>query len=111
VIHAALRKLGIDRFFNAILISAEVGWRKPSGRIFEEALMRLNVMASETIYVGDSPLEDIKGAAVTGMRTVFVPSQFYPLETLLETEQKPDLIVRNLCELKRELREFARSVS
>jgi len=103
VIYAALRKLDINRLFDAVLVSEAVGWRKPHPRIFEEALRRLDVKSDETVYVGDSPLEDIKGAKALGMRTVFVPSQFYTLEFLHETQQEPDLIFTDLCELEGKL--------
>jgi len=103
VIYAGIRKLGINKFFNAILVSEDVGWRKPHRRIFEEALRRLGVKADETVYVGDSPLEDIKGAKALGMRTVFVPSQFYSLEDLHESQQKPDLTVQDVCVLCKKL--------
>jgi len=101
VIHAALRKLGINHFFNIVLISEEIGWRKPNIKIFKEALKRLNVTEKETVYVGDSPLEDIEGAEAAGMKTIFVPSQFFSLEKLCESQQKPDIIVKNICELHR----------
>jgi HAD superfamily hydrolase (TIGR01549 family) len=103
VIYAGLRKLGINQFFNAVLVSDEVGWRKPQPKIFNEALKRLKVSPHETVYVGDSPLEDIKGANATNMKTVFVPSQFYSLENLHESRQEPDMIVKNLCELCKNL--------
>jgi HAD superfamily hydrolase (TIGR01662 family) len=103
VIYAALRRLGINQFFNAVLVSEAVGWRKPHAKIFEEALRKLDAKPDETVYVGDSPLEDIKGAKALGMKTVFVPSQFYSLEFLHETRQKPDLIVTDLCELNEKL--------
>jgi putative hydrolase of the HAD superfamily len=106
VIHAGLRKLGISKFFNAILISEEVGWRKPHRRIFEAALERLKVTAEEAVYIGDHPLEDIKGAKDMGMKTVFVPSQFNAHENLVESGQKPDLIVKDICELCKELPKF-----
>lgn len=99
VIYAALRKLGINRFFNAILVSEAVGWRKPHKKIFEEALRKLGTSVEETVYVGDSPQEDIKGAMAMGMKTVFVPSQFYSLENLRESQQKPDIIVKDVCTL------------
>jgi len=99
VIYAGLRKLGINQFFNAVLVSNEVGWRKPHPKIFNEALKRLKVSAHETIYVGDSPLEDVKGAKTVGMKTVFVSSQFYSTENLYESQEKPDIIVKNICEL------------
>jgi putative hydrolase of the HAD superfamily len=104
VIYAGIRKLGINQFFNAVLVSEEVGWRKPCIRIFQEILRRLEVTAKETVYVGDSPLEDIKGAKSVGMKTVFVPSQFYSLEKLMESQQKPDLIVKDIYELYRKFR-------
>jgi len=111
VIYAGLRKLDINQFFNAILISDEVGWRKPHPKIFNEALKRLKVSAHETVYVGDSPLEDIKGAKATGMKTIFVPSQFYTLKNLHESQQKPDTIVKNLHELCEKLPDFLNSIA
>jgi putative hydrolase of the HAD superfamily len=103
VIYAGLRKLGINRFFNAVLVSEDVGWRKPHIKIFEEALRRLETAAKETVYVGDSPLEDIKGAQALGMKTVFVPSQFYSIENLHESQQKPDIIMKDTRELYKKL--------
>jgi HAD superfamily hydrolase (TIGR01549 family) len=104
IIYAGLRKLDINQFFNAILISDEVGWRKPHPKIFNEALKRLRVSAHETVYVGDSPLEDIKGAKATGMKTIFVSSQFYTLRNLNESQQKPDMITKDICELSKTLK-------
>jgi putative hydrolase of the HAD superfamily len=106
VIYAGIKKLGINQFFNAILVSEEVGWRKPSRKIFEEALRRLDTTAEETVYVGDSPLEDIKGAKDVGIKTVFVPSQFYSLENLHESKQKPNIIMKNTKELYKKFPTF-----
>ena len=79
-----------------VVVSEEVGWRKPSGKIFEDALSKLQVQANEAVYIGDSPIEDIKGAKDAGLKTVFVPSQFNSLKDLLESNQKPDYIVNDL---------------
>jgi putative hydrolase of the HAD superfamily len=106
VIYAGIKKLGINQFFNAVLVSEEVGWRKPSRKIFEEALRRLDTTAEETVYVGDSPLEDIKGAKDVGIKTVFVPSQFYSLENLHESKQKPNIIMKNTKELYKKFPTF-----
>jgi len=107
VIYVALRRLAINKFFNAVLVSADVGWRKPNKRIFEEALRRLGVKPEETVYVGDSPLEDIEGAEALGIKTVFVPSQFYSLEFLHENQIVPDLIVKDICELYDKVEQFS----
>lgn len=110
VIYAALRRLDINEFFNAVLVSEEVGWRKPHVKIFEEALKRLGVSACESVYVGDSPLEDIKGASLVGIKTVFVPSQFYTVENLRESRQKPDMMVKDICELCEKFLRFINNV-
>jgi putative hydrolase of the HAD superfamily len=103
VIYAGIRKMGINQFFNAVLVSEEVGWRKPNIKIFEEALRRLDATAEETVYVGDSPLEDIKGAKAAGMKTVFIPSQFYSMKDLYGSQQKPDIVMKDTRELYRKL--------
>ena len=99
VIYASLRKIGIDQFFNAVVVSEDTGWRKPHKRIFQEALQKLQVTAEETVYIGDSPLEDIEGARKVGMKTVFVPSQFYSLQDLRGIPQQPDIITQDLHEI------------
>jgi putative hydrolase of the HAD superfamily len=96
VVHASLRKLGISRFFNAVLTSDEAGWRKPHNKIFQDILKMLNVAAEEAVFIGDSPSEDIKGAQAAGMKTIFVPSQFYTLENLHESLQQPDIVAEDL---------------
>jgi putative hydrolase of the HAD superfamily len=99
VVYASLRKLRINHHFNAVLVSHENGWRKPHKQIFQDALRKLNVKAEETVFIGDSPLEDIKGAIAAGIKTVFVPSQFYTLKNLHESNQKPNYVARSLEEI------------
>jgi HAD superfamily hydrolase (TIGR01549 family) len=100
VIYKSLRKTGLNQYFNAVVISEETGWRKPSSRIFQTCLSRLHVEASEAVYIGDSPIEDIKGAAQAGIKTVFVPSQFNTLKDLNDSKQKPDCTAKNLTEIQ-----------
>jgi len=101
VIYASLRKLGINHFFDAVLVSDENGWRKPHKRIFLEALRKLQVTAEEAVFIGDSPLEDIKGAKEVGMKTVFVPSQFFSLKDLQHSRKKPDFVAGDLKQIYR----------
>jgi len=99
VIYAGLRKLNLSHFFNAILVSEDVGWRKPHPKIFKEALKRLDKKANQTVFVGDSPVEDVQGAKEVGMITIFVPSQFFTVEDVQKTPQQPDIILNELCKL------------
>ena len=108
-IHASLRKLGISEFFDAVVVSEEIGWRKPHRRIFESALKKLRVDPAETVFVGDSPTEDIRGARALGIRTVFVPSHFFSATELVESGEKPDFIVGDLEEICNRLPEVLRA--
>jgi HAD superfamily hydrolase (TIGR01549 family) len=106
VIYSSLRKLEINPYFNEIVISEENGWRKPSSQIFQDTLDKLQLQAKEAIYIGDSPIEDIKGAKQAGLKTIFVPSQFYTLKDLVESQQKPDLIEKDLRSISENLDEI-----
>ena len=103
VIYKSLRKLDLCKHFNAIVVSEEVGWRKPSPEIFQAALTRLQVRAGEVVYVGDSPIEDVKGAKEAGLTTIFVPSQFNKLKDLAQSKQEPTFVSKNLAQVSRSL--------
>ena len=62
--------LGIRNFFDEIVISDELGYRKPSVVPYKYILERLGVEPYYSIYVGDNPLIDFKGAKKIGMYTV-----------------------------------------
>ena len=103
VIHKSLRKLDLCKHFNTIVISEEVGWRKPSPEIFQASLKRLQVRAEDVVYVGDSPIEDIKGAKEAGLITIFVPSEFNKLKDLAQSKQEPTFVAKNLAQVRRNL--------
>ena len=71
-LHEQLAFLGLDTHLDAVTFSAEVGWRKPSPRIFAAALRALGTEASGTVMVGDSEVHDIAGAHAAGMRAVLL---------------------------------------
>jgi len=99
VVYCSLSQLEVSKYFNTVVVSEENGWRKPSPHIFRDALDRLHVKADEAIYIGDSPLEDIKGAKEAGLRTVFVKSQFYSLKDLAACNQTAEFSVKSLSEV------------
>ncbi len=76
-----------------------MGWRKPHSKIFQQALDQLGVAAGEAVFIGDCPLEDIKGALDAGLKAVFVHSQFYGASDLASSGQKPDYAVQDLAQL------------
>lgn len=67
-----LKRLEMEEFFDVVVISDEVGVRKPDPRIFRLALGRVGVAPSRAMYFGDRPATDVVGAASAGMRGVLV---------------------------------------
>jgi len=65
--HGVLARHGIDRYFEAAVISADFGRRKPHPAIFHEALRRLAVAPGEALYVGDTHADDVVGALAAGL--------------------------------------------
>ncbi len=59
--------LGIEDYFETILISEKEGIKKPDPRIFKKALAQLNVSANESLFVGDHPGNDVKPSQALGM--------------------------------------------
>jgi putative hydrolase of the HAD superfamily len=71
--------LDMSKYFDTVVISDEVGVRKPSPEIFRIALKRANVTASRSLYVGDMLEVDIVGAKKAGMNAVLIDrSNTYP---------------------------------
>ncbi|WP_045518793.1 HAD family hydrolase [Neobacillus niacini] len=62
-----IKALGIEEYFDRILISEWEGIKKPDPDIFKRALKQLNVAPHESIYVGDHPDNDVKAAQNVGM--------------------------------------------
>ena len=62
-----IESMGIAPLFDAILISGTEGIEKPDPRIFARAVERCGVTASESMFVGDHPEADIRGAEAAGL--------------------------------------------
>jgi HAD superfamily hydrolase (TIGR01549 family) len=71
---------GLDAYFDDYVFSTDIGLRKPHPKIFKVALSNLGVDASESMYVGNSIYNDIKGAKGVGMKAVLKKSPYCPLE-------------------------------
>lgn len=66
-----LEVLGLDACFEVILISGELGFRKPHPFVFHRLIDRLGVEPGRTLFVGDDPEPDIQGAQQAGMHPVW----------------------------------------
>ena len=88
---------GIVDFFDDIIISEEVGTRKPNPAIFELAISAAGITnKSEALMIGDSLSSDIAGGAAFGIDTcLFLPTGG-DRDAL---DPQPTFIIRRLDEL------------
>lgn len=69
---ARIRQTGLDRYVADWVISEEAGVSKPNPRIFTLAAERAGLGLRWAWVIGDSPEEDIGGAAELGLPSVWV---------------------------------------
>jgi putative hydrolase of the HAD superfamily len=55
-----------------LVISSEVGWRKPAPEFFAEMCRQAGAPPEQILYVGDDPVNDYEGARAAGMRAVLL---------------------------------------
>ena len=66
-----MSELGLTPFFLFVLISGDLGYRKPHGSVFEELIDQLGVQRDEIAFVGDDPDADIAGALRSGLKPIW----------------------------------------
>jgi putative hydrolase of the HAD superfamily len=96
VVWRALKHYGLDTCCDSVIISAEVGWRKPHKEIFRRALSALDVRAADVLFVGDTPDADIVGPKSMGMDVVWLDHDGVELGAGIPP---PDHRIRDLEEL------------
>jgi putative hydrolase of the HAD superfamily len=67
-----LARVGLEQFFDEIIISGRLGVRKPHLAIFGELTRLLALTPAEIVFVGDELQADIIGAQKAGMRAVWM---------------------------------------
>jgi 2-haloacid dehalogenase len=92
-------QLGVN--FDEVITAQQAQAYKPSLKIFELALSRINSPAHRVLHVGQSVYHDVIPAQALGLATVWVnrPSARPGVGAVKSAEAKPDLIVSSLAEL------------
>jgi putative hydrolase of the HAD superfamily len=67
-----IEKSDLNKYFTKIVISRDLGIRKPDPDIFNFTLSSIGVKPEESIHIGDSLYEDILGAKNVGMKTIWI---------------------------------------
>lgn len=85
-----LERLELSPFFDGVVVSAVVGSSKPSRAIFDEAVRLAGVPHAEALHVGDSLVDDYRGAQAAGLQAVLLdrrgraPEGFETIRSLSE---------------------------
>lgn len=94
--HKLLEHLGIAEFFQAVLGPEDVPRPKPAPDMLLAAMQQLQVISSETLYVGDMVV-DVETARAAGAGVWIVPTGSDDLACLQAA--RPDRLLRDLHEL------------
>ena len=89
-----LERQGIAEWFSPLLISEEIGWRKPGKIGFDKALAQVPAEREDILFVGDSLEDDVLGALEAGVdiawfnrRSVPAPSAVNPTRVLASLDE------------------------
>jgi HAD superfamily hydrolase (TIGR01549 family) len=97
-----MQEVGILDLMDSVVISHDVGLRKPRPEIFEAVLNELDVHPEETLHVGDRLEADVEGAARCGITSVWITRRVEDPQAALGRYRGPPPVhvIRDLVELE-----------
>jgi HAD superfamily hydrolase (TIGR01662 family) len=98
-VRIALKKIGIERNFDVIVTSVDVGYEKPHEKIFLTALRKLGVEPNEAVMVGNRISKDILGANKLGMKSILYKWNERYSDKIKSNLEKPDYTIKSLNEI------------
>ena len=66
-----MRTTGIDKYFDGLILSEDIGINKPNRELYEYALQKTASKVEDSIMIGDMFETDIVGAANIGMKQIY----------------------------------------
>lgn len=92
-----LERFGITDYFEKVIIDSEVGYSKPDIRIFQYALVQLELQPTEAWMVGDNLVWDVWGAQKAGIYSVW--NDYRKKGLPKKSKAVPDLVVNSIYEM------------
>jgi putative hydrolase of the HAD superfamily len=105
-VRMALRKIDVEKYFDVILTSVDVGHEKPDERIFMTALRKLRIKPYEAVMVGNRVETDVVGGNRVGMKTVLFKWNKRYNELITSPEEQPTRTIKSLRQLPRVIEEM-----
>ncbi len=99
-VNALVDKAVFRSYFDVIVISADIGLRKPHPRIFNTALKFWDAQPDQAVMIGDLLPADILGANELGIASVWITRRASKTANNPYLESvKPDAVINSLAEL------------
>jgi len=98
-VRKALRRIDVERYFDVVVTSVDVGFNKPDQKIFLTALKALNIKPKEAVMVGNRISADILGGNKIGMKTILFKWNERYLNQITLPKEQPTCIINSLKEL------------
>jgi len=105
-VRIALRRIDIEKYFDVVVTSVDVGFNKPDEKIFFTALKAVNIKPKEAVMVGNRISADILGGNRIGMKTILYKWNERYLNEIKSPEEQPTRIINSLKELPKILIEI-----
>ena len=96
---AVFERDGVLDLIDGDVYSSEIAWTKPHPMAFHASAAALGVEASEAVYVGDRPFEDVHGSQEAGMRAIWVPHSEIPVAQQVSVDVTPDGVAHQLLDV------------
>lgn len=94
--HLIMEDTGIRDLFEALIISADTGYRKPNPLIFKQILEMMRLEPADILFVGDTPHDDVLGSKGVGMHSAWIRTRGREMP---EGIPAPDIVIGDLAEL------------
>ena len=75
-----LKLLDIEKYFDGIIISSDVGYSKPDKRIFDFLIEKYGLNRSDCVFVGNDKYADVNGSLNAGLTPVYIRTAQSPVD-------------------------------
>ena len=97
LVPSKLADYGIAHYFDPVVTSATLGWRKPNSRLFDEAARLMQLPPQACAYIGDTVSRDVIGARRAGYGLVLQIKSFLTAKSDKGTDRvPPDAVIQDL---------------
>jgi putative hydrolase of the HAD superfamily len=91
-----MKAMGIEGYFDPVIISAPLGYRKPDPRLIGMTLEAMDLGTDEVICVGNDMYRDMYGAHRMGIKTIFIDSN---QGAKFHEDVAPDYVARRFADV------------